>query len=94
MAQQLSYLKLKPFNGVFLDLKKAFDLMDRDRCIMIMEGYTGGRRMIWLIRTYWRDAIMVCHASGNYGTPFKAWRDPGRPTFCQVVQHLGQCCCM
>ena len=28
--------------------------------------------MIWLIRTYWRDAIMVCHASGNYGTPFKA----------------------
>ena len=30
--------------------------------------------MIQLIRTYWRDAIMVCRASGNYGTPFKAGR--------------------
>ncbi len=30
--------------------------------------------MIRLIRTYWRDAIMVCHASGNYGMPFKAGR--------------------
>jgi hypothetical protein len=27
-AQQLSYLKLKPFYGVFLDLLKAFDAMD------------------------------------------------------------------
>ncbi len=25
MAQQLSYLELKPFYGVFVDLKKAFD---------------------------------------------------------------------
>ena len=30
--------------------------------------------MIQLIRTYWRNAIMVCRASGNYGTPFKAGR--------------------
>ncbi len=30
--------------------------------------------MIRLIRGYWRDAIMVCRAMGNYGTPFKAGR--------------------
>jgi hypothetical protein len=72
MAQQLSYLELKPFYGVFLDLKKAFDLMDRERCIMILEGYGAGPRIIRLIRGHWRDAIMVCRASGNYGTPFKA----------------------
>jgi hypothetical protein len=28
LAQQLSYLELKPFFGVFLDLKKVSDLMD------------------------------------------------------------------
>ena len=28
--------------------------------------------MIRLIWGYWCDAIMVCRASGNYGTPFKA----------------------
>ncbi len=27
--------------------------------------------MIRLIRTYWRNAIMVCCASGNYSMPFK-----------------------
>jgi hypothetical protein len=52
LAQQLSYLELKPFYGVFLDLRKAFDSMDRERCIMILEGYGAGPRMIRLIRGY------------------------------------------
>ena len=72
LVQQLSYLELKPFYGVFLDLKKAFDSMDRECCILILEGYRAGPRIIRLIRDYWRDAIMVCCALGNYGTPFKA----------------------
>jgi hypothetical protein len=67
LAQQLSYLELKPFYWVFLDLKKAFNSMDQERCIGILEGYGAGPRMIRLIRGYWRDAIMVCRASGNYG---------------------------
>ncbi len=60
LAQQLSYLELKSFYGIFLDLRKAFDAMDRERCIMLLEGYGVGSRMIRLIRGYWRDAIMVC----------------------------------
>ena len=53
LAQQLSYLelKLKPFFGVFLDLKKAFDLMDREQCILIFESYRAGPRMNGLIQT-------------------------------------------
>ena len=74
LAQQLLYLELRPFYGVFLDLKKAFDAMDRERCILILEGHGVGPRMIRLIRNYWRDAIMVCRAMGNYGQPFKAGR--------------------
>jgi hypothetical protein len=74
LAQQLSYLELKPFYGVFLDLRKAFDAMDRERCIMILEGYGAGPRLVRLVRSYWRDAIMVCRASGNYGMAFKAGR--------------------
>ena len=74
LAQQLSYLELWPFYGVFLDLKKAFDAMDREKCILLLEGQGVGPRMIWLILNYWRDAIMVCRAMGNYGQPFKAGR--------------------
>ncbi len=49
LAQQLSYIELKPFYGVFLDLTKAFDSMDRERCILILEGYGAGPWMIRLI---------------------------------------------
>ncbi len=59
-AQQFSYLKLKPFYGVFLDLWKAFNAMDREWSIMVLEGYGSGPQMIRLICGYWRDAIMVC----------------------------------
>jgi hypothetical protein len=72
LAQQLLYLELRPFYGVFLDLKKAFNAMDRERCILILEGHGVGPQMIWLIQNYWREAIMVCRAVGNYGQPFKA----------------------
>ncbi len=74
LAQQLSYLELKPFYSVFLNLRKAFNAMDRERCIMILEGYGAGPRLVRLVCSYWRDAIMVCRALGNYGTAFKAGR--------------------
>jgi hypothetical protein len=56
---------LRPFYGVFLDLRKAFDAMDRERCLIVLEGYGAGPRMIRLIRGFWGDAIMVCRAAGN-----------------------------
>jgi hypothetical protein len=38
LLQQLAYLRQTPLFGVFLDLKKAYDAMDRSRCIHILEG--------------------------------------------------------
>jgi len=60
LSQQLAHLEQAPFNGVFLDLKKAFDSMDRERCLLILEGYGVGPRMIRLIRNFWRNAVVVC----------------------------------
>jgi len=44
LVQQLSYLRLRqaPMFGVFIDLEKAYDAMDRDRCIQILKGYGYG----------------------------------------------------
>jgi hypothetical protein len=74
LAQQLSYLEMQPFYGVFLDLRKAFNAMDREQYIMILEGYRAGPRLHQLIRGFWCNAIMVCRTVGNYGMAFKAGR--------------------
>jgi hypothetical protein len=46
--------------------------MDWERCILILEGYGVGPKMIRLIRNFWRNAVLVCRASGNYSVPFQA----------------------
>ncbi len=74
LAQQLAHLEQRPFFGVFLDLKKAFDAMDRDRCLAILALHGVGPQLIRLIRSFWESATNVCQAKGNYGRPFKAGR--------------------
>jgi hypothetical protein len=74
LVQQLAHIEQDPFYGVFIDLKKAFDAMDRERCLLILEGHGVGPNMRQLIRQFWDEATNVCRASGNYGRPFKAGR--------------------
>ncbi len=65
LAQQLAHLKQEPFYGVFLDVKKAFNAMDRERCLLILEGYGALPNMVQPIHNFWRDATMVCRMLGN-----------------------------
>jgi hypothetical protein len=74
LAQQLAHLEQTPFFGVFIDLKKAFDAMDRGRCLAILALHGVGPQMLRLIRNFWETATNVCRAKGNYGRPFKASR--------------------
>ncbi len=46
LAQQLAHLEQEPFYRVFLDPKKAFDAMDRERCLLILDGYGVGLNMV------------------------------------------------
>ena len=36
LAQKLTFIKQSPLNGVFINLRKAYNAMDRERCIDIV----------------------------------------------------------
>jgi hypothetical protein len=81
LAQQLTHLEQMPFFGVFIDLQKAFDAMDRGCCLEILVLHRVGPKMFCLICNFWDSTTNVCRAKGNYGRPFKAGHGvtQGRP---------------
>ena len=46
LAQQLAFQEQAPLYGVFIDLCKVFDSMDRGRCLEVIQGYGAGPRML------------------------------------------------
>ena len=55
---------------IFLDLTKAYDALDRSRCLEILEGYGVGTNARRLLTNYWRRLTMVARTGGYYGTEF------------------------
>ena len=49
---------------IFLDLHKAYDALDRSRCLEILEGYSVGPKDRRLLTTYWNRLTMVAWAGG------------------------------
>ena len=74
LAQQLAHLEQAPFFGIFIDLRKAFDAMNRERCLEILEMHGAGPSMMRLIRKFWDTSINVCRAKGIYGQAFQTGR--------------------
>ena len=56
---------------IFLDLHKAYDALDRSRCLEILERYGVGPLARRLLQYYWRRLTMVAREGGYYGTAFK-----------------------
>ena len=70
---------------IFLDLHKAYDALERSRCLEILEGYDVGTRARGLLQNYWKRITMVARTGGYYRTDFRGGErvDAGRP----VVPH-------
>ena len=90
MLQQLAAMREEVFYVIYLDLTKAYDALDRSRCLGILEGYGVGPGTRILLQNYWRRLTMAERAGGYYRTAFKGARgvtqgDPLSPTIFNVV---------
>ena len=75
---------------IFLDLHKAYDALDRSRCLDILKGYGMGPWARFLLQMFWRRLTVVARAVRYYGMAFKQARvvtqgDPLSPTISNVV---------
>jgi hypothetical protein len=70
LAQQLSWVEQELLYQVFVDLRKAYNHLDRAKCIEIMTGYGVGPKLLRLQEKFWEQAEIVCRAGGSFGKPF------------------------
>ena len=90
LIQQIAAMREEVLYVIFLDLTKAYDALDRSRCLEILEGYGVGPSARRLLTNYWRRLTMVTRAGRYYGKAFKGVRgvtqgDPLSPTIFNVV---------
>ena len=75
---------------ILMDLHKAYDALNRSRCLFTFEGYGVVPRSHQLLQTYWKRFMIVASSGGYYGTAFQGARgvthvDPLSPTIFNVV---------
>ena len=68
LLQQLAALREEVLYMILLDLHKAYEDLERSRCLEILEGYGMVPRPRRPLQTYWRQLTVVARAGGYYGT--------------------------
>jgi hypothetical protein len=67
LQQQLAWVDQEPLYQIYLDLRKAYDTLDWERCLEILAGYGVGPNLLCLQKKIWNNVKMVCRVGGNYG---------------------------
>ena len=53
LDQHLAIISPEPLLQVFLDIRKAYDSLDREKCLELLIRYGVGPNLTRLIKSYW-----------------------------------------
>jgi hypothetical protein len=73
LQMQLASYLCQPLYQIFLDLMKAYNTLDHNRTLSILEAYGVGPHLCSIIQTVWELELVVPKSRGYFGIPFPAW---------------------
>jgi len=71
---QLAFRSGQPLYQVYLDFTKAYDSLDRECTLVILQDYGVGPNVLHLIANFWDRHVVIPRQQQFYGTPFPADR--------------------
>ena len=74
LSQELSRIYQDPLFLVFLDLRRAYDTVDRERLLMTLEEYGAGTFLCGLLDTFWDLQKVVPSQNVFHGPAFPTTR--------------------
>ena len=90
LDQQLAGLAREPLLQIFLDIRKAYNSLDRGRCLEVLIGYGMGPNLAHLLNSYWDRQRIVPKTGKFLGKDFWTSRgvtqgDPASPIVFNIV---------
>ena len=65
MLQKTIAMRETVLHSIFLDLREAYDALDKKLCLNILSGYGSGTRTIHILKTYWSWLQIADKAGGG-----------------------------
>jgi len=74
LEAQLAIITGRPLHHIYLDFTKAYDSLDRERTLTLLQDYGVGPQMLRIISHFWERHMMIPRQQAVYGEPFPARR--------------------
>ena len=72
IAQELASIDQDSLFLVLLDVRKAYDTVDKERLLITLEGYSAVPCLCGLVETFWYHQQVVPRQNGFHGLEFPA----------------------